>query len=108
MDPSSPTCVNSSVLDCQSPMPECTVTSDALDDPATQSPSDTVVTPGTKTRESKSTQTDFERSETPRWLSKATIPTTTMVPQTVPRLKKHKPSSDAVLSDEQSKLIIDE
>ena len=101
MNSSSPTCVDSSVLGCQSPTLVCTVTSD------TQSPLDNIPMPGTKMRESKSTQTDFERCETPRWLLKKTMPTTPMVLQTDPRLKKHKPSSDVTLSDEQSKLIID-
>lgn len=35
-DQSSPTCADNSVVDCQSPTPVCTVTSDALGDPATQ------------------------------------------------------------------------
>ena len=101
MNSSSPSCGDRSVLGCQSPTLVCTVTSDA------QSPLDNVPTPGTKMRESKSTQTDFERCETPRWLLKKTMPTTPMVLQTDPRLKKHKPSGDDTLSDEQSKLIID-
>ena len=108
MNPSSPSCVDSSVLGCQSPTPMYTVTSDAVGDPGTRSPLDNIPTPGTKMRESKSTQTDFERGETPWWLQKKTMPTTPMVLQTDPRLKKHKPSSDVTLSDEQSKLIIGE
>ena len=94
MNSSSPSCVDSSVLGCQSPTLVCTVTSDA------QSPLDKIPTPGTKMRESKSTQTDFERCETPWWLPKKTMPTTPMVLQTDPRLKKHKPSGDDTLSDE--------
>ena len=54
---------------------------------------------------SKSTQTEFERSETPWWLPTKTLPTNPTVVQTDPRLQK---TSPPVMSDEESKLIIDE
>ena len=108
MNPSSSTCVDSIVVGCQSPMAVCTVTSAAVDDPGTQSPMDNIPMPVTKMCESKSTQTDFERSESPWWLQKKTMPATPMVLQTDPRLKKYKPYEDVALSGEQSKLIIDE
>ena len=57
---------------------------------------------------SKSTLTDLEGSEPPRWLPKKSMPNTPMVLQTEPPLKKHKPSMDDTLPDEESKLIIDE
>ena len=54
---------------------------------------------------SKSTQTEFERSKTPWWLPMKTLPANPTVLQTHPRLQK---TSPPVMSDEESKLIIDE
>ena len=57
---------------------------------------------------SKSTQTEIVQSESRPWLSKKTIPTTPMLVLSDRRLQKTSPPVMLPLSDEESKLIIDE
>ena len=57
---------------------------------------------------SKSTQTEFEGIEPRPWLSKKTIPTIPMLVLSDRRLQKTNSPVMLPLSDEESKLIIDE